>query len=64
MSLVPIPARQPAHQACEHALRQAILRGDLAAGERLPPERTLSATLGVSRLTLRAAPTRDGGAGR
>lgn len=55
MSLVPIPARQPAHQACEHALRQAILRGDLAAGERLPPERTLSATLGVSRLTLRAA---------
>lgn len=50
-----ISPREPAHQACEHALRRAILRGELAAGERLPPERALAAQFGVSRLTLRAA---------
>lgn len=50
-----ISPREPAHQACEHALRGAILRGELAVGERLPPERELAAQLGVSRLTLRAA---------
>jgi DNA-binding FadR family transcriptional regulator len=50
-----IPAREPAHQACEHALRRAVLSGELAAGARLPPERELATTLGVSRLTLRAA---------
>lgn len=53
--LGPIPAREPAHQACEHALRRAVLDGELAVGQRLPPERELAATLGVSRLTLRAA---------
>lgn len=55
MTLGPIPAREPAHQACEHALRRAILRGELTAGERLPPERELATTFGVSRLTLRSA---------
>jgi GntR family transcriptional repressor for pyruvate dehydrogenase complex len=55
MVIGPISPREPAHQACEHALRRAILRGDLTAGERLPPERTLAVQLGVSRLTLRAA---------
>ncbi len=55
MPLEAIPAREPAHQACEHALRRAVLLGELAAGQRLPPERELAATLGVSRLTLRAA---------
>lgn len=53
--LGPIPAREPAHQACEHALRRAVLAGELAPGQRLPPERELATTLGVSRLTLRAA---------
>lgn len=53
--LGPIAPREPAHQACEHALRAAILDGGLAAGSRLPPERDLATTLGVSRLTLRAA---------
>lgn len=54
-SLTAIPAREPAHQACEHALRKAVLDGVFAAGQRLPPERELAITLGVSRLTLRAA---------
>jgi len=39
-------------------LRQAILTGEFGPGEHLPPERELSATLGVSRLTLRAAISR------
>src|SRR5512135_627319 len=55
MAFEPIAHREPAHQACEHALRRAILRGELAVGERLPPERELAAQFGVSRLTLRAA---------
>lgn len=55
MALAPITARESAHQAAEHVLRRAILRGELAAGERLPPERELSVQLGVSRLTLRSA---------
>lgn len=37
------------------ALRGAILRGDYAAGSKLPGERELSARLGVSRATLRGA---------
>jgi GntR family transcriptional repressor for pyruvate dehydrogenase complex len=36
-------------------LRDAILRGTHAPGDMLPPERELAVTLGVSRLTLRAA---------
>ncbi|HSN28438.1 MAG TPA: GntR family transcriptional regulator [Kofleriaceae bacterium] len=55
MTFEPIRPREPAHQACEHALRRAILRGELAVGERLAPERELAAQFGVSRLTLRAA---------
>ncbi|HEU5055973.1 MAG TPA: GntR family transcriptional regulator, partial [Kofleriaceae bacterium] len=50
-----LPDRRSATQAAEDAIRSAILRGELAPGSRLPPERSLSATLGVSRLTLRAA---------
>lgn len=51
----PLPTRPSATVAAEHALRTAILSGEIAAGERLPPERELAARLGVSRLTLRAA---------
>src|SRR3990172_8387469 len=39
-------------------LRAAILAGDYAPGSFLPPERTLAALLGLSRLTLRAALSR------
>jgi GntR family transcriptional repressor for pyruvate dehydrogenase complex len=45
------------------ALRSAILRGDHPVGSKLPGERELSATLGVSRATLRAAITRLQGEG-
>lgn len=55
MMLKPIKPRETAHQACEQALRRAVLTGELGAGDRLPPERELATTLGVSRLTLRAA---------
>jgi DNA-binding FadR family transcriptional regulator len=55
MQLQPIVRREAAHTAADHALRSAILAGDLAPGARLPPERELAGTLGVSRLTLRAA---------
>ncbi|MBN1947622.1 MAG: FadR family transcriptional regulator [Bradymonadales bacterium] len=36
-------------------LRRRILRGDLQAGDRLPPERELAHTLGTNRNTLREA---------
>lgn len=36
-------------------LRRAILAGDPAPGARLPPERALAESLGISRLTLRSA---------
>ncbi len=42
-------------EACERAIRQALLAGDYAPGERLPPERALADELGVNRTTLRAA---------
>lgn len=55
MSLRPIRRAEAAHVAADHALRAAILDGTYAPGDRLPPERELAGTLGVSRLTLRAA---------
>ena len=53
--LGPIAFKEPAHQTCEHALRKAVLTGELRIGSRLPPERELAERMGVSRLTLRAA---------
>lgn len=50
------PAR--AVDATANHLRTAILRGELPAGERMPAERDLAVTLGINRLTLRAAMTR------
>ena len=48
-------ATEPAHAQIADWLRDAIARGELAPGDRLPGERELSASLGVSRMTLRQA---------
>ncbi len=53
--IAPLPPRPSAVDACSEALERAILRGEIGAGERLPPERALADQLGVNRLTLRAA---------
>jgi DNA-binding transcriptional MocR family regulator len=47
--------RGPLYQRLADALRAAILRGDLAAGGLLPPERLLAQHLAVSRSTVVAA---------
>lgn len=51
-TLAPLP-RQTAAEACAARLRQGILSGRWAPGERLPPERLLAEQLGVTRVTLR-----------
>lgn len=55
MKIEPIAPRETAAEACEKALRAAILRGEIPAGDRLPPERQLSERFGVTRITLRSA---------
>ncbi|MDF1661465.1 MAG: GntR family transcriptional regulator [Planctomycetota bacterium] len=55
MKIEPIAPRETAAEACEKALRAAILRGEIPAGERLPPERHLSERFGVTRITIRGA---------
>lgn len=56
---IPAPPRldgqEPAHVQIEQWLVRAIGRGELAAGDRLPPEQELAAAIGVSRMTLRQA---------
>ena len=48
-------AGQPLYVQIAEALLARIETGELSAGARLPPERELSETLGVNRLTLRRA---------
>lgn len=50
-------------ERCERLVRRAILGGELAVGERLPPERALAERLEVNRTTLRAALGRLANAG-
>jgi GntR family transcriptional regulator len=56
---IPAPPKldgaEPAHIQIEQWLVRAIGRGELAAGDRLPPEHELAAAIGVSRMTLRQA---------
>jgi len=58
---MPIPLRlDPAErrttaERVERLLRDEILRGRFAPGAKLPPERDLATTLGVTRVTLRSA---------
>lgn len=46
---------KPLHAAIAEHFAAAIASGSLAPGTRLPPERQLAATLGVSRMTVRQA---------
>jgi GntR family transcriptional regulator, transcriptional repressor for pyruvate dehydrogenase complex len=55
MAFEPIAPRRTAVEACAEALERAILGGELAVGERLPPERRLAESFGVNRVTVRAA---------
>jgi GntR family transcriptional regulator len=48
-------AATPAHAQIEERLAEAIDRGDLRPGDRLPAERELADRFGVSRMTLRQA---------
>lgn len=48
-------ADEPAWAQIEAQLAERIESGGLETGERLPPERALAATLGVSRMTVRQA---------
>jgi GntR family transcriptional regulator len=45
----------PAYVQIIERIESAVGRGELAAGDRLPPERQLAEDLGVSRMTLRQA---------
>ncbi|MSP25545.1 MAG: FadR family transcriptional regulator [Myxococcales bacterium] len=53
--LAPLKPRESAVDAVARVLRSAILRGELAIGSQLPPERKLAEELRVNRVTLRAA---------
>ena len=55
MSFETIQPRESTVDACARALRTAIMRGELAPGARLPPERQLAASFGVNRVTVRSA---------
>ncbi len=48
-------AGRPAYQQIEGQVADAIAQGTLGPGDRLPPERDLALTLGVSRMTVRQA---------
>jgi DNA-binding GntR family transcriptional regulator len=48
-------AAEPAWAQIEAQLAERIESGELRAGERLPPERALAQSLGVSRMTVRQA---------
>jgi GntR family transcriptional repressor for pyruvate dehydrogenase complex len=53
-SLKPVESRRAFEEILDQ-LEQAILAGELAVGDKLPPERELAARLGVSRTSVREA---------
>ncbi len=50
-----LPSKTSAADDCLAAIERVIVRGELAPGDRLPPERTLATMLGRNRLTVRNA---------
>lgn len=52
---LPVHRLQPAYQQVADQLRSLIIEGELASGDRLPPEGELGASFGVSRSTVREA---------
>ena len=52
---LPVSRLQPAYQQVADQLRSLIIEGQLASGDRLPPEGELGASFGVSRSTVREA---------
>ncbi len=46
---------RPAHERIERWIAEAVERGELLAGDKLPAEREFAAAFGVSRMTLRQA---------
>ncbi len=55
VNLEPARGSKPLHTTIADQLAAAIVDGRLAADTRLPPERQLAASLGVSRMTVRQA---------
>ncbi len=49
------PERRKAHEVIADAIRQKIVNGELAQGQRLPPEDELTVQFNVARTTLREA---------
>ncbi len=52
---LPVHRLQPAYQQVADQLRTLIIEGELASGDRLPPESELGSSFGVSRSTVREA---------
>lgn len=55
MPLSTLEPRETAAEACARSLRAVVLKSEYPVGDRLPPERELAQTLGVNRVTVRAA---------
>lgn len=53
--LLPLPSGTPAYVGLAHGIRGMIMDGRLATGSRLPSERILASTLGLSRTTITRA---------
>ncbi len=53
--LLPLPAASPAYLGLAHRIRGMVMDGRLATGSRLPSERALAETLGLSRTTITRA---------
>lgn len=54
-STLPVERVRPAYEQVAQQLRELIIRGDIAPGDRLPVESELPALFGVSRSTIREA---------